>query len=102
MVNPITLPLVIAAKIHKYFSRFENAGATSSETSKTLQSFGLDNSILFKRLLRKGIFIQATPGNYYVSRANYDKFRAKRRVNIFLILGIIVLALLIFSYFCFF
>jgi hypothetical protein len=95
MVNPIFTPMIIAAKIHKYFSRFENAGATSSELSKTLQSLGLHGGMIFNRLVRNGVFIETTPGSYYVNREIYNRFRAQRRRKAFLIMGGVFLTFLI-------
>ena len=103
MVNPIFSPMIIAAKIHKYFSRFENAGATSPGTSKTLQALGLHNGLIFKRLLRNGVFVEVTPGKYFVSRTTYNNFREQRKRNVFLILsGILLISLIIIIIFFFF
>jgi hypothetical protein len=99
MVNPFISPMVIAATIHKYFSRFENAGATSSGTSKTLQSLGLNSGILFNRLVSNSVFIETAPGKYYVIRENYDRYRAQRKRKAFLILGGVVFALMFFTFF---
>ncbi|NVO19015.1 MAG: hypothetical protein HXX13_04910 [Bacteroidetes bacterium] len=99
MVNPVIAPMVIAAKIHKYFSRFENAGATSPETSKTLQSLGLHEGLLFNRLLRNGVFKESSQGKYYVNRHNYDKFRVQRKRKALLIMGGVVTVFLIISIF---
>jgi len=90
--------MVIAAKIHKYFSRFENAGATSSDNSKTLQSLGLHGGLLFNRLLQNDVFIETSPGNFYVNRANYEKYRARRKKRVVMILGVITLTFLIMSF----
>jgi hypothetical protein len=99
MANPITSPMIIAAKMHKYFFRFENAGATSPEKSKTLESLGLHGGILFNRLLNEGVFIETSPGNYYVNSMNYDKYRAKRKKKVVMILGVVTLTFLALSYF---
>jgi hypothetical protein len=99
MVNPLVSPMVIAAKIHKYFRRFENAGATQADKSKTLLSLGLHEGLLFNRLIRNRVFIESAPGYYYVSRENYDRYRSVRRRRAFIILGGLVLFLVLASYF---
>ncbi len=81
MVNPVITPMIIAARIRRYFSRFENAGATDPRGAKTLQSLGLDGGFLFNRLLTNKVFIEASPGYYYVSRENFMKYRLKRRTR---------------------
>jgi hypothetical protein len=101
MANPLFTPMVIAAKIHKYFSRFENAGAISSETSKTLVSLGLHGGLIFNRLIRKGVFIEAAPGKYYVSRSTYDKYRTQRKRTAILVMSgiLITFVVVMVSYF---
>jgi hypothetical protein len=98
MVNPVITPMVIAARIRRYFSRFENAGAVNPESAQTLTSLGLNDGILFRRLLRHGVFIEHKPGSYYVSRASYERYRAARRFKAAAILGGIVIIFVVISY----
>jgi hypothetical protein len=99
MVNPVITPMVIAARMKKYFRRFENAGAISPETSRTLKSLGLQGGILFNKLLRNGVFIEQTPGMYYVSRLNYEKYKSARRFRVVAILGGIIIIIVVISIF---
>ncbi len=95
MVNPVITPMIIAARIRRYVNRFENAGATDARGAKTLQSLGLDNGFLFNRLLANNVFIEASPGYFYVSRENFMKYRQKRRTRALYILTAIMVVLVI-------
>lgn len=99
MVNPVVTPMVVAAKIKKYFRRYEEAGATSPESAKTLQSLGLHGGFLFHRLVRQGVFIETKKDFYYVSRERYESFKVQRRKKAMMILGIIVIVFIAASYF---
>jgi hypothetical protein len=99
MANPFTSPMVEAARIKKYFTRFENAGAVNPENAKTLQSLGLDGGFLFNRLIHSEVFIETSEGVYYINRQNYEKFKSARRLKALVIVGGIVLLVLVISYF---
>ncbi len=69
------LPALPVFRIRKYVSRFSNAGATIPERAKTLQSQGLENSSLFNKLVRNGVFIETSAGRYYLDVIRYHRYR---------------------------
>lgn len=99
MVNHVFAPMIIAARIRRYFGRFENAGAVSAEKAKTLQSLGLDDGILFRRLLRNKVFIESHPGHYYVVEENFKRYQSLRRVKVLALTGGLVVCIVTLSYF---
>jgi hypothetical protein len=99
MVNPVVAPMVVAAKIKKYYRRFEEAGATNPESAKTLQSLGLHGGFLFNRLIRNGVFVETGGERYYVISEKYRSFKIQRRKKAMMIMGIIILVFLAVSYF---
>ena len=99
MVNHVFAPMIIAARIRRYFGRFENAGAVSADKAKTLQSLGLDDSILFRRLLRNKVFIESHPGHYYVVKENFKRYQSLRRVKVLTLTGGLVICIVTLSYF---
>ena len=96
MLSRYIIPMVVAARIQKYFTRFENAGALDPANAKSLQSLGLDRTILFSRMLRNQVFIESTPGKYYVVPENYLKFKSLQRKKLLLISAGLLL-LLVFA-----
>lgn len=101
MVNPVTTPMVIAARIKKYFTRFENAGAINPESARTLKSLGLHEGFLFSKLLRNGVFIESMPGSYYVSRPQYQKYKSLRRMRAATIIGGMVIVIIVITFLLF-
>jgi hypothetical protein len=97
----VITPMVVAARIRKYYRRFYNAGATEAGNAKSLQSLGLHSSHIFKKMLLNQVFIETTPGYYYVSSDNYNKFRLKRRTRALAIASVMILALMLFYVFLF-
>ena len=95
MLSRYIIPMVIAARIRKYFTRFENAGALDYGNARSLQSLGLDKTILFSRMLRNQVFVESTPGTYYVVPENYLKFKSLQKKKFLLITAVFLLVLVI-------
>jgi hypothetical protein len=99
MVPPSFIPAVVAAKMHKFVYRFENAGATNPTGAKTLQSQGLHGGLIFNRLLRNGIFIETLPGFYYLNKDKYLTYMTMRRKRMLYILAGLLLVVVIVTLF---
>ena len=99
MVPPSFLPAVVAAKMYKFVYRFENVGATDPSTAKTLQSQGLHGGLIFNRLVQNGIFIETSPGYYYLNKDKYLTYRTLRRKRMFYILAGLLIVLVIVTLF---
>jgi len=93
MLSRFIIPMVNAARIQKYFTRFESAGALDSGNARSLQSLGLDKTNLFFRMLRNQVFVESTPGSYYVVPENYLKFKSLQKKKLLLITAGVLLAL---------
>lgn len=91
MVNYLFTPMIIAARIHKYFFRYKNAEATHPGNPRTLKSLGLDAGLIFDKLVRNEIFIETSPGCFYVNVDNYQRYKSQRRARALLMLAALLL-----------
>jgi predicted acetyltransferase len=77
---------------------FIRADATSPATAKSLADIGIDESLAVKRLERRAIVREASPGLFYFDEGVWQAVRSMRRRMAFVLLLAIVLALLVFAY----
>jgi hypothetical protein len=96
MAKYLFLPMIIAARMHKYFFRFKDAGATNPGNPRTLKSLGLDIGPLFDKLVRNEIFIETSPGLYYVNENKYRKYKYQRLSKVLIVSSFLFL-LFVFS-----
>lgn len=81
---------VIAGRQNRYMHRFEDAGATDSTRARTLEELGCQRSFVFSRLVNRGVFVEVSDGRYYIDPARAEVFRARRRIVMLVMLGIVV------------
>jgi len=87
MIKELIKPMVVAALVKKYFTRFANAGAVDPGNAKTLVSLGLDGGDFISRLIHKGILLESEKGKYYVNADRYKKYCSNRNRNLILLLA---------------
>lgn len=85
---------IIAGKQNRYFREFIRAGATGPERAKRLEEIGCRRSILFDRMVARGVFVQTPDGRHYIDLARAEEFRARRRTRA-LIAVIVALTLMV-------
>jgi hypothetical protein len=93
---------IIVAKTRRIFRRFEDAGATSPGNARTIEELDLYHGLIFSRLLKQGVIIEATPQRYYLNRENlldYSERRKFRKTIILAIFAILVIIGVIYSFF---
>jgi len=91
MVNFLFSPMIIAARMNKYFFRYKNAEATHPGNAKSLKSLGLDAGLIFDKLVKNEVFVETSPGAYYVNEDNYQRLKTQRRAKAFLVIAALLL-----------
>ena len=86
---------IIAAKTREIVEAFRVARATSVTSGRSLADIRLEDSRIFRGLLRRGLIHEASPGTYYLDEAAYEADR-KRRLTLALVLAGAVLIFGIF------
>jgi hypothetical protein len=79
---------IIAAAIKKVMRRFRQAGATSPATAQSLPEIGLRRSMIFRRLLARGVVVHAGNDRYYLDEDAVKAFVEQLRVKGFVAGGI--------------
>lgn len=69
---------VIIARQNSYMRRFRNSNATIPENAILLGDLGIRNSWLFRRMVRRGVFIETEPGRFYMDESGAKAFVALR------------------------
>ena len=93
-------PMIIA-KTRRIFRRFEDAGATSPRDAKTLEELGVFHGLIFKKLLRQGVIIEASPQRYYLSheiKLEYNQGRKTRIKILLLVVAVIIIIAAIYNF----
>ena len=78
---------------NKYMRVFRKAEATDRRRAKTLADLGIRESGIFRRMVDKGIFVDAG-GAYYMDENEAAEFVAMRRKRAFFTLALMLLVLL--------
>lgn len=81
---------VIVAKQNRLMRRFREAEATCPKTALTLEQMRCPDSWIFRRLMARGVFVEATPGRYYIDEAAADDFVRMRRARMLWILAVVL------------
>lgn len=76
MIAPLVLP-----QQNRLMRRFRQAGAITPPSARPPQDVGCRNSWIFRRLVARGVFIEAKPGRYYINEVAADEFVRLRRAR---------------------
>lgn len=71
--------IAIVARQKKYMRRFQEAGAVSPETAVDLEQIGCRESLIFRRLVERGVFLTTPQGKYYIDMTAAGIFLKGRR-----------------------
>lgn len=77
---------------------FIRADATTPATAKSFSDIGIDESMAVKRLKRRAVIREASPGLFYFDEDVWQSVRAMRRRMAFFLLFAIALAGLVLFY----
>jgi hypothetical protein len=89
----------IIAKQNQYMRRFQEAGAVSPETARSLEQVGCRDSRMFQRMVRRDVICQAAPGKYYLDVQAAQGFRKARRERALNVLPIVLVIAVVLIYF---
>lgn len=99
---PVISPApMIIAKTRRIIRRFENADATSPQNARTLEELNLHHGLIFRRLLRKEVIVEASPQRYYLNHEhllNYENSRKIRMKAVLVIIAVIVIIAMIYNF----
>jgi hypothetical protein len=98
MNSGFPFPALIAIKMRKIIDRFKEHGAVTPERSLPLETIGVSKRLLLRRLIRRGVIIEATPGRYYLNEENLTIFNQNRRAKAGIVLLLIIVALAIYIF----
>jgi hypothetical protein len=88
----------VIVKQNQYIRRFKKAEATDPASARPLEDLRVRDNHIFRGLVRKGVFVEASDGRFYVDLDQADEFIALRRriaFFIFLIVGVVLIVLLL-------
>jgi hypothetical protein len=80
----------IVARQNKYIRRFQEVGAVSPETAVDLEQIGCRDSLIFRRLVERSVFLATPQGKYYIDVTAAEAFRKSRRERALTALVIVV------------
>jgi hypothetical protein len=98
MVSPNATGAIVAAKFRKIVRSFQTREAYSSSTARTIEELGVRHSLIFRRLVRKGVIVESGSGKYYLDKDRLEQYTQIRRKIVFFILLAIALAVLIANF----
>lgn len=73
---------VVIIKQNRLMRYFRDVGATTPATARTPEEVGFRNSWLFRRMVSRGVFLEAKPGHYYIDEYAADEFVRLRRARL--------------------
>ena len=74
-INPAISILAIQKRI---IHKFKTAGATRSSDAVALSDLGISKRLIFNKLVRQGIIMEAQRGYYYLNETREQAIRKKR------------------------
>jgi len=80
---------VIAAKQNRYIRRFEERDVTDPGVAQTLTDLGCSESVVFRRLVSRGVIRETGDGRFYLDLEAAHDFRKRRRAMMLLALFIV-------------
>lgn len=89
---------VVIAIQKKYVRKFSEANAFDVNTAKSLEELGLSDKLIFRRMVRRGLFREAPNNRFYIDRDALQAFEA-RRLRIMLVVLFVSLLIMIWGIF---
>ena len=89
---------IILRKESEVRARFHAAGATIATNAQSLNDIGVEETMAFRRLERRAVIREATPGLFYFDEDVWQALRAMRMRMAFLMIGTLALLGLLVVY----
>jgi hypothetical protein len=96
---PPMIAIIIIAKIRKFIRRFKETGTTSPQNAKTLEELNIDRRFAFRKMLKQGVIIEASPNKYYLHEENLAGYNNTRRMIMLVMILIIALIIIADTFF---
>ncbi|MCE5229578.1 hypothetical protein LLG95_08285 [bacterium] len=90
---------VISMRIRRNIRRFREAGALSPDQAISLEQAGVRDFWLFRRMLAYGVYIEQSPGRYWMDEQMAEEYRHERRMRALFITAILAIVFLVFYVF---
>ena len=94
MVPPFAA--IISKKRRRIISAFRNAGATSSESARSLEDVGLSKSVLLEIQKLRGVLVEVAPNRFYLDEIREREVARFRRT---LLAALVVFVIVVAWYF---
>jgi hypothetical protein len=96
-MNPVfPFPAVIAIKIRKIIDRFKQHGAVNPDHAVYPDSIGISDNLLFRKLTRRGVIMETSPGKYYLNEENLLIYNRNRRTRATVVVLVIIIAFILY------
>jgi len=89
-----TSPAAVSIRKKKYLRVFRKAGAINEKSAKSLEDLKLHNSLIFRRMVTRGIFVQTGDSRYYLNQPVAEVYENNRKYYARIILLIVILIVL--------
>lgn len=86
---------IIVRRQNSYMRAFRKAGAISPDTAQSLDALGLSESWIFDRMVKRGVFVSASDGRWYINEFAASAFIRRRYFKIAIVLALTVIAWLV-------
>ena len=86
-----TAAAVIIAREKRIVAAFRGAGATTPSTAIPPATMGIGERVAFRRLCRRAVLREATPGAFYLDEPSWKTLRTSRqRVVLLAVIGLVI------------
>lgn len=90
---------VVIKRQNQIIRAFRDAGATFADNAKSLDEVHCRKSLIFRRLVSKGVIVKCDDEKYYIDNRVADSFLTKRRRNVLIALFVaVILSVLILQF----
>ena len=71
---------------------FQGAGVTTPDRARDPDTLGIDQSLVFKGLVRRAVLREAGPGRYYLDEPSWNAMGSRRRRMLVVMLAVVLAA----------
>ncbi len=87
----------IISQQNNLIRKFKKADAADPAAARRLDEFRVRDNRIFRGLVRRGVFVEAGEGRYYIDLDQAAEFKSlRRRIAFYVGLAIVLLALILF------
>ena len=90
---------VVVVHQNRLMRQFREAKATAPKSASTLTEIGCWNSWVFRRMVARGVFIEASAGRFYMDEEKARCFVKRRWQRMFIYLATVILLLVVWLFF---